>query len=224
MRLAPPTLRFVLVLLLAAPLAAAQDSTAVEPLDARLFRAVYTQQQPAFVGVLRAAEATSLPVMLGTVPVAWGVTLATGADLDPAVRLTASEGAAVLVVFALKNAIRRPRPYRALRDVQARTRRHSDTDVLDPHSFPSGHAAFTFALATSASLSAERWYVTVPALTYATAVAVGRVWHGVHYPLDVTVGAAIGVGAAFAAHALVPDLDGGDEAGAVVVPLVVVPF
>lgn len=210
-------------LLVAAP-AAAQDSTAVEPLDARLFRAVYVQDAPVVVATMRAAEAASLPVMVGAVPAAWGVALATGGPYTPAARLTASEGTAILVVFALKNAIRRPRPYRALRDVQARTRRHSHTDVLDPHSFPSGHAAFTFALATSASLSAERWYVTVPAMTYASAVALARVWHGVHYPLDVTVGAAIGAGSALLIHALVPDLDGGEEAGEVVVPLVVVPF
>lgn len=214
------TALFLLLALVAAPPAAAQDSTAVEPLDARLFRAVYAQDAPVVVGAMRAAEAASLPVMFGAVPATWAVTLAADLPLDPAARLTASEGAAILVVFALKNAIGRPRPYRALRDVQARTRRHSHTDVLDPHSFPSGHAAFTFALATSASLSAERWYVTVPAMTFASAVALARVWHGVHYPLDVTVGAALGAGSALLVHALMPSLDGGDGA-AVVVPVVV---
>ena len=214
-------MRIVIMLLVAVtPLAAAQDSTAVEPLDARLFRAVYVQDAPAVAGALRAAEASSLPVMFGAVPTAWAATLAAGLPLDPAARLTASEGAAVLVVFALKNTVRRPRPYRALRDVQARTRRHSHTDVLDPHSFPSGHAAFTFALATSASLSAERWYVTVPAMGFASAVALARVWHGVHYPLDITVGAAIGAGSALLVHALMPSLDGDGEA-AVVIPIVV---
>ncbi len=213
-------MRFLLVLLLAAPLAAAQDSTAVEPLDARLFRAVYVQDAPAFAGAMRAAEAASLPVMFGAVPAAWAVTLAADLPLDPTARLTASEGAAVLVVYALKKTIQRPRPYRALRDVRARTRRHSHTDVLDPHSFPSGHAALTFAVATSVSLSAERWYVTAPAMTFASAVALARVWHGVHYPLDVAVGTALGAGSALLVHALLPSLDGeSDEA--VVVPLVV---
>lgn len=209
----------LVVLCAAAPLgvpAAAQDSTAVEPLDARLFRVVYVAEQPAFAGVMRGAEATAMPVLLGAVPVAWGVTLATGADLDPAFRLMLAEGGAAALVLTLKNVVDRPRPYRALRDVTARARRHAHEERLDPHSFPSGHAALSFALATSGSLSAGRAWVTVPAVAWATAVSLARVWHGVHYPLDVATGAALGAGTAVLVHLVAPEIDG---EGATVVPL-----
>ncbi len=203
-------LAVVLVAVLGGP-ARAQDSTGVEPLDARLFRVVYASEAPLFAGTLRAADASALPLLVGTVPVVWGTTLASGADADPALRLTLAEGGAFAVVFALKNTVRRPRPFRALRGVTARTRRFSDVETLDPHSFPSGHAALAFAVATSASLSAREWYVTVPAMTWATAIALARVWHGVHFPLDVATGAAIGAGSAAVVHVLIPVVGLGDS-------------
>lgn len=203
---------------------AAQDSTAVEPLDARLFRAVYANEAPLFAGTMRAAEASALPLLVGTVPVVWGVTLATGADADPALRLTLAEGGAAALVFALKNVVRRPRPYRALRNVTARTRRFEHDETLDPHSFPSGHSALAFAVATSASLSAREWYVTVPALTWASAIALARVWHGVHFPLDVATGAAIGAGSAAVVHLLIPIIGLADEDDPPEAPVVVLPL
>ena len=39
-------------------------------------------------------------------------------------------------------------------------------------------------------------------MLYATTVAISRPWLGAHYPTDIAVGAAIGVGMAFAVHTL----------------------
>lgn len=61
-------------------------------------------------------------------------------------------------------------------------------------SFPSGHAASAFAFATAAAL--EHRPTRVPLFALATGVAYSRVHTGVHYPGDVLVGAAIGVGVA----------------------------
>ena len=61
---------------------------------------------------------------------------------------------------------------------------------------PSGHAALSFALVTSWSLSHPRWYVIAPGAVWASSVAVSRVWLGVHYPTDILAGAAIGAGVA----------------------------
>lgn len=57
-------------------------------------------------------------------------------------------------------------------------------------SFPSGHAASATAFATAVSL--ERPELRVPIATLAGAVAVSRIYTGVHYPGDVLVGSAIG--------------------------------
>jgi len=62
-----------------------------------------------------------------------------------------------------------------------------------PHdaSFPSGHAATSFAAATMLSLSFPRFAPFLYVL--AAAIAFSRVYVGVHYPLDVIGGAALGV-------------------------------
>ena len=74
--------------------------------------------------------------------------------------------------------------------------------MFDPHSFPSGHAATSFAMATSLSLSFPEWYVIAPSMLWAASVSVSRAWLGVHYPTDIAVGAALGTGIALAVHAL----------------------
>lgn len=65
--------------------------------------------------------------------------------------------------------------------------------VPAPHdgSFPSGHAATSFAAATILSAAAPR--LTPAWALLATAIAFSRVYVGVHYPLDVVVGAILGV-------------------------------
>jgi undecaprenyl-diphosphatase len=57
-------------------------------------------------------------------------------------------------------------------------------------SFPSGHAATSFAAATVIAAAAPR--LRVPLYVLAALVAWSRVYVGVHYPLDVLVGAVYG--------------------------------
>lgn len=61
-------------------------------------------------------------------------------------------------------------------------------------SFPSGHTATAFALAAAFAfaISGRRW----PLFTLATAVALGRMFVGVHYPTDIIGGAILGIGCA----------------------------
>ena len=63
-------------------------------------------------------------------------------------------------------------------------------------SFPSGHTATAFALATSLSIKYPKWYVIAPSAVWACSVGVSRMNEGVHYPTDVLAGAAIGAGCA----------------------------
>jgi undecaprenyl-diphosphatase len=84
---------------------------------------------------------------------------------------------------------------KAATGVERPPRRYADTHPLlpIPHdgSFPSGHAASSFACATVLAFARPR---AAPAL-YLLALAIGfsRVYVGAHWPLDVLGGAALGV-------------------------------
>ncbi|WP_394995453.1 phosphatase PAP2 family protein [Emticicia sp.] len=67
-------------------------------------------------------------------------------------------------------------------------------------SFPSGHTTAAFATATSFTLAYPKWYVAVPAYTWASMVAYSRLHLGVHYPSDILGGAIIGAGSAWLSH------------------------
>ena len=112
----------------------------------------------------------------------------------------AADGVAELVAALLKSAVGEERP--ALRYPEPRALVH----VPHSASFPSGHAATSFACATVLSTLAPR---LAPAfLALAAAVAYSRVYVGVHYPLDVLVGAALGVAIGAVALRLAPHLSG----------------
>ncbi len=96
------------------------------------------------------------------------------------------------VTFSTKRLVQRPRPFT------------DDPARIDPsykpkdYSFPSGHASSAFNWATSIVMYAHfhygksPWWITVPAYTYATSIAVSRLVMGVHYPSDVLMGALVG--------------------------------
>jgi undecaprenyl-diphosphatase len=84
---------------------------------------------------------------------------------------------------------------KAVIDVQRPSSRYASPKTLvaapHDHSFPSGHAATSFAAATVLTAFAPRW----GAVWFVLALAIGfsRVYVGVHYPLDVVGGATLGV-------------------------------
>jgi undecaprenyl-diphosphatase len=107
-------------------------------------------------------------------------------------------GAGILLstatTLAMKKLLQRPRPY------------DSYPDLLHPlahessYSFPSGHTSVAFATATSLSLQFQKWYITLPAFLWATAVGYSRMYLGVHYPSDVLIGIVVGMTTAYLSY------------------------
>lgn len=96
-----------------------------------------------------------------------------------------------LIAVGLKHATDRDRPYLVLEEAAPLLRWDVST------SFPSGHAATSAAGAVILAYLLGRWGLPLGAL--AAAVCYSRVYIGVHYPVDVLVGAALGAAVALVA-------------------------
>jgi undecaprenyl-diphosphatase len=97
--------------------------------------------------------------------------------------LAASILATAILVLAIKFSVRRQRPDGQWGAIYRST---------DPHSFPSGHAARAFLIATLAIGLGPPWFGIV-ALLWAPLVTMARVAMGVHYLSDVLAGVLVGL-------------------------------
>ena len=141
----------------------------------------------------RALSHSGLILPVG-VPTAMGIYALVQKDeplLKEAIYIGTSVIEALGITMAMKFTFDRQRPYEKYPDLI-----HSVSTEPDP-SFPSGHTAATFSLATSLSITYPKWYVIAPSALWACGVGFSRINQGVHYPSDVLTGAAIGTGCAF---------------------------
>ena len=96
-------------------------------------------------------------------------------------------GLLAVMVLAIKFLVRRRRPEGEWGNIYRYT---------DPHSFPSGHAARAFLIATIAAGLGPSWLAILLWL-WAPLVAFARVAMGVHYLSDIVAGALFGILVAF---------------------------
>lgn len=139
-----------------------------------------------FRTVSRTAPYLSVGVPVAMAAWAW----AKGNDglLSDAVYVGSSVAGALTLSYGMKHLVGRERPYDRYPElIHARSRESSP-------SFPSGHTAMAFSLATSLSIKYPKWYVIAPSALWACSVGLSRLNEGVHYPTDVLAGAALGVG------------------------------
>ncbi|MGA4845599.1 bifunctional phosphatase PAP2/diacylglycerol kinase family protein [Streptomyces sp. G5(2025)] len=167
-------------------------------LDCRAFEAVASRHWP---GADRFLPRLSRSANHG---VLWfaaaGAIAATG---SPRARRAAVRGVASLALASVgintvgKRSVRRARPLLDSVPLMRQLKRQPITT-----SFPSGHSASAAAFATGVALESRAWGAGVAPV--AGAVALSRVYTGVHFPSDVLAGAALGAGAAFAVRGLAP--------------------
>jgi undecaprenyl-diphosphatase len=110
-------------------------------------------------------------------------------------RLGAATLVATLLSQTLKRSLSRARPDASIAGFEALAANP------DRFSFPSGHTAAAFGVAVA--FSGEPWGLGPLALLLAVGIGLSRVYLGAHYPLDVGVGAVLGVCAGIAARLLV---------------------
>lgn len=175
-------------------------------LDARVFLALHDALSGAEVVLVMAALSVlgSGWAMFGCLPL-----LVLARTRRFATALVASLSVTAIVVFVLKQLVSRPRPYLALAGVHTRAFA-PPTDF----SFPSGHAAGSFAFASfvalvlvdsarrvatepragASSLRAARIRVMTAFALFVLAASIGvsRIALGVHFPGDVLAGAVVG--------------------------------
>lgn len=112
-------------------------------------------------------------------------------------RFIATKGTISLAIsfilgFFLKKILSRPRPYMVI----------SNINVIDKiwkdYSFPSGHTTAAFSLATNYAMFYTQFLI--PLTLVATLIGVSRIYLGHHYPSDILVGGALGIGTTIFVH------------------------
>lgn len=122
------------------------------------------------------------------------IVMGTGRRLEGLMTLLALTLTAVLINLVVKPMFTRKRPYEILETVRT---------MINPpfgSSFPSGHAASSFAAASML------WFFNMPfryfALALALLIAVSRVYLMVHFPSDVLVGVVSGIAISYLTYLL----------------------
>ena len=105
----------------------------------------------------------------------------------------------LLIVASLKSLIALPRPY----DVLDPTSFYFIGEKMTTYAFPSGHTAAAFAIMGSVGFYFKNSPLILFAFFFASLIGLSRIMLGVHWPIDVLVGAALGWASAGLSVALI---------------------
>jgi membrane-associated phospholipid phosphatase len=163
-------------------------SQGVRTIDRDILESINRLNSPFINGYCNVISDSS-PVLSATVPLSLFTCSLIKKDKQrtaESVYIGASIATSLLASAVIKNAFSRARPYNSHPDLIA------SEDNENSFSFPSGHTAASFALATSLSLKYPKWYIIAPSYFWASSVAFARMQKGVHYPSDVFGGMLVG--------------------------------
>jgi membrane-associated phospholipid phosphatase len=163
--------------------------------DIQLLRKINTNRNQSLDGTFKLISKTATPFSVGT-PLALGVIGIIKKDsglIRDAIKAGVSITVTMTLSTVLKYSINRTRPYKTYPDIEPLT-----TDFTP--SFPSGHTSSAFSTATTLSLIYPKWYIILPAYTWASGVAYSRLHMGMHYPSDILGGIIIGMGSAYLSY------------------------
>ncbi len=160
-----------------------------QTIDLRLLKPLHAGHYPTWDRTMNGVSWSVYPVILIEPLSVWSV----GYFKHDKIRMRNGYKSAIsiatanLISLGLKYAIQRKRPYVSYPTIIEKRSEQG------PYSFPSGHTTAAFSAATALTLSTKKWWVGVPAYTYASLVGYARMRLGAHYPSDVLGGACIGV-------------------------------
>ena len=179
------------------------DTSISEPqnIDVSLFRTINNARNGFSNTVIPVSDKSVLPVSL-VLPVGLaGLSRANKNyyDENSAVLLGLSEITSTLLTAGIKYTLKRDRPYVNLKNVYL----NKDNSPTDRYSFPSGHTAMAFSIATLLTLRyPDKPAIIAGSFLYAGLIGYGRIYLGVHYPSDVLGGMLIGAGSAALIYSL----------------------
>lgn len=160
-------------------------------IDESLFLKINSSRAKVLDFVVPNLDKSVLPIAITLPLVSFGISKAfnNSYNENSAVLLGVSELTTTAVTFTLKNIVKRNRPFVRFPNSYY----NKNNSPTDEFSFPSGHSSIAFSIATLLTLRyPDKPLLIATSYLYATAIAYGRVYLGVHYPSDVLAGIFIG--------------------------------
>jgi len=105
----------------------------------------------------------------------------------------------LLIIASMKSLIALPRPY----DVLDPSSFYFIGEKITTYAFPSGHTATAFAIMGAVGLYFKNNSLLFFAFFFASLIGLSRIMLGVHWPIDVLVGAALGLASAWLSVAMI---------------------